>query len=137
MIKNASLIAFVFIFSQIANADNESVANAENSAMGWLALVDERKYRESWSQASLLLRTHVTQSDWAENLDSIRGPLGALERREVDSAEYDESLPEVPDGEYVIFVFSSTFENSKHAYEVVGMTKELDSTWRAIGYSIQ
>jgi hypothetical protein len=40
------------------------------------------------------------------------------------SAEYKTSLPGAPDGEYVVLIFNTVFENKKAAVETVTMTPE-------------
>ena len=96
--------------------------------------MDGLKYQESWSEASSLLRGAVSQADWEKNLESIRGPLGSVEKRDPDTSEFHETLDGIPDGKYFIFTFKSAFENRSFAYEVRAVAKEPDSSWRVVGY---
>ena len=115
-------------------ADSASTEDAEAAAIAWLALVDSVEYEKSWLEASPLLRHHVGRDAWASQLNNLRTPLGKLESRKLGSAEYQESLPGVPDGQYVLFVFDSSFEGAGVEAEIVVVAMGEDSVWRVIGY---
>ena len=138
MTKNVLAGALFLAFGLIANANDsdspESIDAAKEASTIWLSMVDEQKYQESWSEASAILKGAVTQAEWTANLNSIRGSLGAVERRDADTSEFHESLEELPDGEYFVFTFRSAFENRNFAYEVLAIAKEPDSSWRVMGY---
>ena len=42
----------------------------------------------------------------------------------------------MPDGEYAILIFDSSFANNGSASEVVVLALDDDSTWRVVGYYI-
>jgi len=68
-------------------------------------------------------------------LDDIRSPLGKVESRNLETSEVQETLEGLPDGEYFIFVFESSYENRKYIVsEIVALAKEADSSWRVVGY---
>ena len=134
VIKKAILGVFFLALSLVANAGPDTTNSARAASIEWLALVDGLKYRESWSEASSLLQGAVSQADWEKNLESIRGPLGAVEKRDPDASEFHDVLDGLPDGEYFIFTFRSAFENRSFAFEVVAVAKEPDSSWRVVGY---
>ena len=134
MLKRVIAISILLTVSLAAQADSASIEDAKTAAIEWLALVDGHEYEKSWFQASNLLRQEVPQSDWVSNLGNMRGSLGKLNERIVNSSEYHESLPEAPDGQYVIFTFDSLFEHNKFAAEVVAMAKGDDLSWRVVGY---
>ena len=116
-----------------AGAD-ETGPIAIGAATAWLRLVDELEYRKSWSEASALLRAEVSQADWVSHLSNMRGPLGGLKQRAVTSSEFHESLDGVPDGQYAVFAYDSSFENREYATEIVALAQEANSSWRVIGY---
>lgn len=125
----ALLSATIFTY-----ADSARTEDAQAAAIAWLALVDSVEYEKSWSEASPLLRNHVDQDAWANQLSNLRTPLGKLESRKLSSAEYQESLPGVPDGQYVLLIFDSAFEKSEVQAEIVVVAIGEDSVWRVIGY---
>ncbi len=124
----------VFVLGPLANADSVSIDTATDSSTAWLKIVDELEYRKSWSEASAWMRTEVSEADWVNHLTNMREWLGELKGRTLSSTEFHESLPEMPAGQYVIFTFDSSFENSEYVTEVVAVAKEADSSWRVIGY---
>ena len=134
MIKTVVLGVLFLALNLVANANPDTIGSARAASIEWLALVDGLKYQESWSEASSLLRGAVSQGDWEKNLESIRGSLGAVEKRDPDTSEFHDTLEGLPDGEYFIFTFKSAFENRSFAFEVVAVAKEPDSSWRVVGY---
>ncbi len=64
-------------------------------------------------------------------------PLGTVVSREMKSVEYRTQLPGVPDAEYVLLKYDTSFEHKKKAVETVTMTLEKDGHWRAAGYAIK
>lgn len=135
MNKRAVLFAFFLAFTLGVSANPDSFSDARSASTGFLAMVDGLKYQESWSEASSLLQGAVIEADWVKHLDGIRSPLGNVESRKLEASEFQESLEGLPDGEYVIFVFESSYENRKYVVsEIVALAKEADSSWRVVGY---
>jgi len=109
---------------------------AKQSAKEWLGLTDTGKYGQSWEKAAKLFKSSVTKKQWESKVKAAREPLGKVISREVQSATYAKQLPGVPDGEYVVIQYSTSFEKKKSATETV--TPMLDgSTWRVSGYFIK
>jgi hypothetical protein len=128
------VVIFILALPGVANATGEPIDNAEVAAAAWLELVDSLEYEKCWSEASSLLRSQVSQSDWEEVLRSTRGPLGAVVQRELQSTEHLDALDGLPDGEYVIFTFDSSFEDIESTLEILAVAKDPDASWRVIGY---
>jgi hypothetical protein len=68
---------------------------------------------------------------------TARAPLGAVINRKLLSARAATELPGAPDGEYVIFQFSTTFEHKRAATETVTPMRDSDGQWRISGYFIR
>ncbi len=135
MNKRALLCAFFLAFNLSASANPDSFSAARSASTEFLAMVDGLKYQESWSEASSLLQEAVIEADWVKYLDGLRSPLGKVKSRNFETSEYQESLEGLPDGEYVIFIFESSYENRKYVVsEFVALAKEADSSWRVVGY---
>jgi len=135
MNKRALLCVFFLAFNLGVSANADSPSAAKSASTDFLAMVDGLEYQESWSSASSLLQEAVTEADWVKYLDGIRSPLGKVESRNLETSEYQESLEGLPDGEYVIFIFESSYENRKYVVsEFVALAKEADSSWRVVGY---
>lgn len=45
--------------------------------------------------------------------------------------------PGVPDGEYVMILFASSFEHKNEAVETVTVMHDKDGTWQVAGYFIK
>ena len=131
------IIAFwVAAFPAIA-ADSEKEKAAIFIAEQWLLQVDAGKYESSWQAAALILRQAIPPEDWERSLKAARVPLGKLVSRKVKSATYLTTLPGAPDGEYVVIVFETSFENKKIAIETITPMREKDGQWRVSGYYIK
>jgi hypothetical protein len=136
-----SIAAFAFVVFSLttpfAMGSQSREAAAESAARAWLALVDAGNYDGSWSAAAALFRQRVPESQWQSAASSVRGPLGALKSRTLQSATFKSALPGAPDGEYVVVQFASSFENKASAIETVTPMKDPDGAWRVSGYYIR
>ena len=132
----AMLVLAVGVAKGVA-ADNTGKEKAAVAvAEKWLAMVDKGKYAESWKEAAEYFKAAVKQGKWTESIQSVRKPLGRLVSRKVKSANYKTSLPGVPDGEYVVIQFETSFENKKTGIETVTPMMDKDGKWRVSGYYI-
>lgn len=114
----------------------QKVNDAVGAAQSWLAVVDSGEYLKSWGETGNLFQSQLSDSQWTNALNNARKPLGKKISRKETSADYKTSLPGVPDGEYVVIVFQSNFENKKNAIETVTVVFEKNQ-WRVIGYFIK
>ena len=128
-------LALIAMSSFASEADAVDAAKAETLA--WLELTDSGEYRSSWESASSLFRAAVSNEDWEKALSAVRNPIGALKSREVATSTFSTTLPGVPDGEYVVFQFNSSFEHKASAVETVTAMKDTDGVWRVAGYFIK
>lgn len=115
----------------------EKEKTAVSEAEAWLALVDDGKYQDSWKGASGSFRNAVRMMQWDHTMKSVRKPLGKILKRGLKSATYKTSLPGVPDGEYVVVQYSTSFENKKSAIETIIPMVDSDGGWRVSGYFIK
>jgi uncharacterized protein DUF4019 len=118
-------------------ADKSTSEQATQAANAWLKLVDDGDYGDSWDQASSLFRDNVPKETWQEKVGAVRQPLGALVWRKVAHTQYTTSLPGVPDGQYVVIRYQTSFANKKSAVETVTPMLDKDSHWRVSGYYIR
>lgn len=125
----------LFVVAYIhANEASEKAALA--SATAWLALADGGKYPETWDQAAAYFRNALTKDRWVASLKGGRAPLGKVLSRKLKSKMYTKSLPGVPDGEYVVIMFDTQFENKESAVETITPMLDKDGKWRVAGYLI-
>lgn len=129
-------LAFGSIVIGSAAAADDKTDTARTAALQWLAELDRGAYAETWDLAAPLFQAHVTKDQWIRSASAVRTPLGAVQRRELMSAEYTTELPGAPDGEYVVLKFSASFANKQSAQETV--TPMLaDGDWRVSGYFVR
>lgn len=114
-----------------------SANQAELAAVDWLAESDAGAYAACWQRAAVQLRNRIARPNWEQQMQGVRTPLGAVELRNLQSAEITESLPGAVDGTYVVVQFQTQFEHKKAAIEVVTMEREVDAVWRVAGYFIR
>lgn len=106
------------------------------SVVKWLEVVDSGEYVESWNKAAPSFQTQISSVQWQQVLEKVRAPLGKVMTREVTTSKSQASLPGVPDGEYIVVVFSTSFEHKNAATETVTVSKVNDD-WRTVGYFIK
>ncbi len=137
--KLRSLLALTLLFALVvACTDADEVpAVAEETTLSWLSLTDQGQYEQSWSDAAPLFQATISSDDWVRSLEAVRSPLGQLKSREVSAATFSRTLPGAPDGEYVVFQFSTSFGNKASAIETVTAMKDQGEVWRVAGYYIK
>lgn len=107
------------------------------AAEGWLKLVDEGKFAESWKESAEYFKGAVKQDQWEQSIQSVRIPLGAVISRRLKTKNFATSLPGAPDGEYVVIQFATSFENKTSAVETITPMMDKDGQWRVSGYYIK
>jgi len=135
--KITCFIVVILIFSVAGVNAEDSEKGAVTAAEKWLSLVDEGQYAESWEETAEYFRNAVKLEQWEQALQAIREPLGGILSRKVKSSTYMTSLPGAPDGEYVVILFETSFENKQSAIETVTPMLEKDGQWRISGYYIK
>jgi hypothetical protein len=117
-------------------ADEKAENAALESAETWLKLVDAGSYQQSWTTAAMYFKNALKSENWVQSLEGVRKPLGKLINRKVKSKMFTTKLPGAPDGQYVVIMFDTAFENKKSAMETVTPMLDKDGVWRVSGYQI-
>ncbi|MDJ0636841.1 MAG: DUF4019 domain-containing protein [Xenococcaceae cyanobacterium MO_188.B29] len=118
------------------NSVEEKIAHGNEVAQSWLNLIDSSRYTDSWLETAQYFQNNVTQEEWEKSLLGVRKPLGKILSRQLKSVEYKTSLPGVPDGEYVVIQYNTSFENKQSAIETVTPMLDEDGRWKVAGYFI-
>lgn len=105
------------------------------AAKAWLALTDSANWQESWSGAGTIFQSRISQAGWASAFEPVREPLGAVVSRALQSVTRTNSLPGVPDGQYELLHFQTSFAHKSDAAETVVLAHE-PSGWKVDGYFI-
>ncbi len=106
-------------------------------AVMWMNGIDAGKYAQSWKDSSLYFQKSLTEAQWIEALEKVRKPLGVVNSRVPADIKKSQSLPGVPDGEYLVIEFDSSFHLMEKAVETVTFMQETDGSWKAAGYFIR
>lgn len=136
----AFLWSFLFLLPAMGaagEAGGDAVAAAKSAAESWLAMTDQGQFEASWEAAAPYFQAAVAKSDWQRQLGAVRSPLGAVQTREVASHDYRTTLPGAPDGHYVVFQFTTSFERKASAVETVTAMQGEEGGWRVAGYFIR
>jgi len=110
---------------------------AQEVCDSWLVLTDKEQYRQSWDRAASIFKQSIAREQWDKQLKSTRGLMGKVVSRTVKSKEQASSLPGVPDGDYVIVQYETSFDKKKSAIETATAMKDKDGKWRVAGYFIK
>jgi hypothetical protein len=127
----------VVLFSTPAAADEAMEQKAVTAAKAWLALVDSGDYEKSWNTAAEYFQNAVAQQQWQQSLTAARKPLGKVVSRQLKSTQYTTSLPDAPDGQYVVIQYETSFEHKKSAVETITPMVNANGKWRVAGYYIK
>ncbi|HAT8521974.1 TPA: DUF4019 domain-containing protein [Vibrio vulnificus] len=104
------------------------------TASEWLNLIDNQHYGESWDSAGVLFRSQISKDEWASAVGAVRSKIGNLESRNLTTTTSMNSLPNVPDGEYVVVQYQTIF-SGKQSTETLTLSKSKVG-WVVIGYFI-
>jgi Protein of unknown function (DUF4019) len=115
----------------------EKTTIAQENVDKWLDLIDNSKYADSWSQTADYFQNNVSQAEWGKTLQGVRQPLGNILSRKIESVHSTTTLPGVPDGEYIVLQYNTSFENKQSAVETVTSMLDKNNKWRVAGYFIK
>jgi len=124
----------LFVATPLAAAGPQEEARI--TAGQWLALVDAGKSVESRQRAAGYFKATISQDEWQCSLNAVRQTLGNPVSRKLKSVTFARSLPGLPEGEYMVVQFSTSFTNRKVAVESVTPRLDKDGKWRVCGYYI-
>ncbi len=114
----------------------QSSGEASKSGEVWLALIDNQKYADSWSEASSYFRSRVPREQWVDMVKGVRAPLGSVKSRALKNATPTKSLPGAPDGEYTVLQYQTSYQNKANAMETLTLMND-SGKWRSAGYFIR
>lgn len=134
-----AVVAFASLASlaTVSAADPDPTAEATAASREWLSVVDAGQYGQSWDDAAALFKQHVSKSQWERAVGDVRKQTGALKTRAFESAQAAHQLHGVPDGDYVVIVYHSSFAEAPVATETVTPMRDADGHWRVAGYRVK
>jgi uncharacterized protein DUF4019 len=114
----------------------DAIAAAQKAAEAWMKIEDAETYDKSWAAASDYFRSQVPEQGWVRRMETTRKPLDPLLVRDLTASEWKTEVPNLPKGEYVAFVYQTTFANGHPQIESVVMVHE-GGAWKMVGYAVQ
>lgn len=114
------------------NPEAEQAATV--AAESWLEILDAGEYKRTWAEAASVFKSAINEEGWVGMVGPIREPLGEVESRELIRAVYSASLPNAPEGEYVVIQYKTDYKNKKGAVETITPMLDTDGQWRVSGY---
>jgi len=126
-------IIFYPIYSR--KPDQQRVEVSTIAATHFFELVDAGQYGQSWDACAVYLKNEISKEDWIKKLSAVRSVVGKLLDRKQTKVTYTKATDKgIPEGEYMVYSFDSTFQNKEHLPETLTMMLEKDKTWRVAGY---
>jgi len=114
--------------SSSAIAAEPTEAAAARAAEGFLMLVNESRWAESYAATGTQFRRLNTLAVWSEVSERVRPPLGKLVSRDLIANEY---VPAPPEG-YRLVKFRSTYASGTAQTESLSLAWE-DGAWKVEG----
>lgn len=133
----AASLAAPTLYAQDAASAGAATEAATNAADKWLAVMDAGQTAAAWDAAAPIMQTAVTRDTWAKVGSEARAPFGAVKSRKLGSASYTRTLPNAPQGEYVVIQYNTDFANRAGAVETVVPMRQPDGSWKVSGYFIR
>jgi hypothetical protein len=118
-----------------AQSNEQAVEAAKKAAQEWFALLDAQKYRATWEAGATLIKSKVTEGQWAAQVRRAHNSLDSLQSRSLVAARYTTNMPNAPEGEYVVAQYKSMYGETE-TVETMYMKKD-DGTWRVAGYFVK
>jgi len=131
------MMAASMLLAGSATAQDQRLTDAKAAAASWLVLLDAGQYQETWIRSASPFRAAVSQENWLHAASQVRTPLGAVTARTLKSAQFTRTLPNVPDGEYVVMQYDTSFANKAGAVETITPMRDKDGSWRVSGYFVR
>jgi hypothetical protein len=115
----------------------ESLPIAVSAAQLWLHEVDADQYAKAWDRAAPLFQSQTSKAQWDVQMIRIRGLLGSVKLRKLASTSAKRQLPGLPDGEYLVLLFATSFEHKARGSETVTLVRDKGGLWQAASYVIR
>ncbi|MDR0534357.1 MAG: DUF4019 domain-containing protein [Verrucomicrobiales bacterium] len=134
----AALMAITVVVPARAESEDEIL---QKQALAFMQLCDDGKYAQAWDEMSDWAKTHISKDKWEKLCSTTRPPVGKALKREKTNVMKMPGVPtgngNVRNGEFIVFIFSSSFENLTSATEQVGFEKAADGKWLPFAYVVQ
>lgn len=115
----------------------DEIQAAQQAGENWLALLDAGRFESAWGQRYGLANKLTTKEAWLKGTRTRRSLLGrALSRQRYKDKFTHQLRGSVPDGDYELISFKTSFEHKKSGVEVLTIARS-DGGWQVAGYAIR
>jgi hypothetical protein len=105
------------------------------AAATWLALVDNARYADAWTEASRIFQRAATREAWARRAAAIWDQGGDATSRELIDTHEVIDPPDLPAGTYRQLRFECQCSKAGLIRETVVMVEEPGRGWRVASYT--
>jgi hypothetical protein len=145
----AALMVFVGTAHSVLAAEREDIANAEQAAASWLALIDVGAYDEGWQRATGDIRKRAgvyeeggdirqsEQFNWTEWMRERRGQLGNLLSRTIVYAGPLRFPRGEPQGKFLEIEYDTDFYSISDLFEYVMLERGKNDSWTVCWYFVR
>src|SRR6266581_6276814 len=127
-----ALICLAWLVADGALAQDPQATAAQAAAREWLAVTDRSDAQASWNAAGKKFQSAMPATGWAVALAKARTPFGSVKSRTIFKTDFRKSFPGVPDGDYALIVYVTSFANKLGSQETLTLEREPDGKWRVI-----
>lgn len=135
LVALALLIAAPTQAQSAAGSSTAMTPTPDDRAKQWLMLIDDQNYAAAYRQMGPPALDRENEQDFTTKMAAARQPLGAMSSRTLKDVQLARSLPGVPDGQYAVVRYDSSFARKMAVIEQVTLVSE-NSAWSVIGYFI-
>jgi hypothetical protein len=131
------VLGLVLMIGPAVQAEDAKVAAGIKAAEAWMKLVDQDQFGKAWENTTAFYREVSTRESMVQSLTAYRKALGRMVSRKKTSASYQAVLPFMPEGEYVVIQYASSFEKKKSLVETTIVALDTDGVWRITEYTFK
>jgi hypothetical protein len=113
----------------------KDIDTSDKYAMEWLAIVDKGDFNTAYGMATKALQLTIPQNEWVTMMQVMKGSLGQVTERKVIDIRTAKDPAGAPQGDYMIFVYETTFSSGKKATEIISL-QEYNGVWRVYSYTL-
>lgn len=98
-----------------------------------LSDIDHDHYVQLWQHIAPMMRARTTEQSWADNISTLRAPLGAVTHRRIKGFGFTTHIDNAPDGHYGVIALQTTFQHAGRAEEKLVFMR-VHGHWDLVGY---
>ncbi len=129
-----SLFILLSLIASTSFAGTKDDEIAIEAATSFLHLLDSGQVEEAFLATSKLHQNSGRKMWWIAENKNQRHYYGSLTNRTIKSTQTKSTLPHLPDGEYFVITYNSSFEHKKETLERVEVVKESENIWKVTEY---